>query len=126
MKNFFNINVAIYRMHVVVTWGTTAEQIVRYVGQHNVTVGKDFVKQFREHTSDAIGLCMKFRNDNPDLLVWMGKRPRKASEFGTLYHELYHAVDSISESRNLKDEEEARAYVFEYLVAEANAALSKR
>jgi len=119
-ENFLSINVEIYRLHVVVTWETKAEQIAIYAKKHGITVAKRFIDDFEENSREALGLCMKFENDNPDLIVWMERRPKKASEYATLYHELYHAVDSISESRNLDKEEEARAYVFEYLVTQAN------
>jgi hypothetical protein len=119
-NNFLAINVAVFRMHVIVTWETEAEEIERYARKHKVEVAEKFVDEFKENTKDAIGVCMVFANENPDVLVWLRKRPRKASDYGTLYHELYHAVDNISESRNLKDEAEARAYAFEYLATEAN------
>ena len=119
-KNFLLINLAIYRLHVVVTWGTSAAQIVQYAKKHGYTPAKRFVAEFQEHTQDSIGLCMTFSNSNPDVLVWLRERPKRASDYGTLYHELYHAVDSVSESRNLAEELEARAYAYEYLVTEAN------
>jgi hypothetical protein len=117
---FLPINMAMLRMHVIVTWETEAEEIESYARQHKVEVAKRFVEDFKENTKDAIGVCMVFDNENPDVLVWLRKRPKHATDYGTLYHELYHAVDNISESRNLDDEAEARAYAFEYLATEAN------
>lgn len=119
-KKFLSINVGIYRLHVIVTWETTPAEISRYSKQHGVPVAKNFEKEFTENTKDAIGLCMELVKGNPDVLVWLAKQPKRATSYGTLYHELYHAVDSISDSRNLGDELEARAYLYEYLVTEAN------
>lgn len=120
-NKFLAINLAVYRLHVIVTWDTSAEEIAEYSEAHGCDVSKRFVSDFKEHAEDALlGLCMKLHNENPDVLVWLKQRPRRASDYGTLYHELYHAVDDISKSRNLDDEAESRAYIFEYLVTEAN------
>ena len=120
-SNFLAINVPIYRLHVLITWGTTPEQIRKYSAKHKLELAESFEREFKGHLADgALGLCMEPKANNADILVWMKERPLRASSYGTLYHELYHAVDSISESRSLADEPEARAYVFEYLVTEAN------
>lgn len=117
---FLAINLALYRLHVIVTWETTGAEIAEFARQHGCRVSDRFVPDFNEQASDALGLCMAFHNDYPDVLVWLSKKPTKASSYATLYHELYHAIDSVSKSRNLADEPEARAYAFEYLVNECN------
>lgn len=119
---FLPLEIGIYRLHVVVTWETTAEEIAAYAAKHNCRVASHFTKDFKDNAGDALGLCMSLSNDSSDVLVWLDKKPSSASSYATLYHELYHAVDSISKSRNLGDEQEARAYLFEYLAHECNKA----
>lgn len=109
-----------YRLHVVVTWETKPEEIEKFAKAHGCDVATNFKKEFVENTKDAIGMCMEFSKSGPDVLVWLADRPKKTSSYGTLYHELYHAIDSISDSRNLANETEARAYLYEYLATEAN------
>jgi hypothetical protein len=126
-KKFLPINLAIYRLHVIITWERSADKIIAYAKAHNCVTAKSFKTDFEEHLKeDVLGLCMVFSNDNPDVLVWLAEQPTRASNYGTLYHELYHAVDSIEDSRNLSEEAESRAYIFEYLVTEANKVLWAR
>lgn len=119
-KKFFPITIPLYRLTVVVTWESDGTKIAKVAAKHGCPVATRFVGDFKENAEDALGLCMKFSNDNPDVLVWLRKKPNTASSYATLYHELYHAVDSISESRNLRDEQEARAYLFEHLADRCN------
>ena len=124
-SRFLIIPIGVYRLHVVVTWEASIKKIIQFLKHHHAKVSKNFADEFLENTQDAIGLCMRYSDDNPDLLVWLQDRPRKTSQYGTLYHELYHAVDSIAESRAMEDEVESRAYVFEYLATEANRKLRR-
>lgn len=119
-SKFLKIHLGIYRVGVLITWETTAKEIEDHIKDLGLDIAKSFQDDFNEATKDAVGLCIKPSNDYPDLVVWLAKGPKKASEYGTLYHELYHAVDSIAESRSLEDETESRAYIFEYLATEAN------
>lgn len=125
LPKFLAINLAIYRLHVVVTWETKGEEIAQYAQAHGCVVSPRFVQDFTEESRDALGLCMKFSNDNPDVLVWLSTRPSTSATYATLYHELYHAVDEVSKSRNLADEPEARAYAFEYLVSQVGTKVPK-
>lgn len=123
---FFLIPLPLYRMHVLVTWGTSGDEIAKYMKTKGVKATPRFEGDFKEATNGALGLCMKFDNEYPDLLVWLAKQPKDLNSFHTLYHELFHAVDGISESRNLGDEPEARAYLFEYLVKVCDETFGRR
>lgn len=119
-NKFFPIAVPLYRLTVLVTWEADGNEIAKFANKNGCQVANRFPTDFKENADDALGLCMKFSNDNPDVLVWLRQKPKKASTYATLYHELYHAVDDISKSRNLADEPEARAYLFEYLADRCN------
>lgn len=117
---FLPLDLPLYRLTVLVTWESSGAEIAKFAAKHNCTVAPRFIEDFKEAAGDALGLCMKFSNDNPDVLVWLKQKPKTASTYATLYHELYHAVDDISKSRNLADEQEARAYLFEHLADRCN------
>ena len=94
-----------------------------YAIKHGVPITEDdWGKEFSKHIDNktCIGLAILYGDDNSDVLVWLKKRPEKCSEYGVLYHELYHAVDSIIESRNLFEEKESPAFIYEYLAMECN------
>lgn len=125
-SKFLLINLPIYRLSVVLTWETDAQEIAKWTASQGVKVAPRFERDFKEASGDALGLCMSLDNKYPDMLVWLAKKPSNKDGFHTLYHELYHAVDGISENRNLGDEKEARAYLFEHLVTVCDETFGRR
>lgn len=119
---FLTVYLAIYRLTAVITWGTKAKEILQYAKDHNVTISESYEKEFLQEFDipKPTGRCMNLGDGNNDILVWIKGRPQHRSHYSVLYHELYHAVDYISKSHGLRDELEARAYIFEYLVNECN------
>lgn len=123
-SKYIVINLSIYRCVVVVTWEQDIDKIMKYVKKHGVKIKDDWKGVFETHQEKSAGVCITLGEDNTDCLVWIKERPKRASQYGTLYHELYHAVDHISEAHALTiDEKEARAYMFEYLVNNCNKIL---
>ena len=116
------IPVRVYKCHVIVTWEPDVKKIIIYAKRRKVKISDDWQREFTECQKKATGVTMTLGDDNTDVLVWLKTRPRKASEYGVLYHELYHATDRIAEDHNIK-EGEARAYIFEFLVNECNRVL---
>ena len=119
---FLEIHLKIYRIAVVVFIGATKKEIMQVANKRGVTITEKWGKDFDEVYNDtrANGFCMELGDDNCDLLVYLKKFPRKASEYGTLYHELWHATYEIIKSRNLWKEEESPAFIYEYLATECN------
>lgn len=123
-NKFIAINLAIYRMFVVVTWEPEVHKIANWANKNGtLKVTDEWITTFLKSKEKAIGCCLEFGKDNTDVLIWLKERPKKASQYGTLYHELYHAVDHITDTHNLSVEREARAYVYEYLIDECNRVL---
>lgn len=120
--NTLIINVPLYALVVTVIWDVDMEGIKKYARRHKVEaqLSEKWIKDVAKAMKDARGLCAHLGYNNTDVLVWLKERPTKATEYGVLYHELYHAVDWIARPHNLKKEIEARAYLFEYLVTECN------
>jgi hypothetical protein len=128
-----SINVAIYRLHVIIFVEWTVEAMIRFGRQHKI--GKEqftdeWLRMLHSSRDGAQGLCTRFGVNNRDILVWLAKRPTRASEYGTLWHELLHAVDFIAEGADpgnrFSDENgisEPRAFLYEYLAVEASKAL---
>ena len=125
-SHFLEIYLAIYRLAVVVTWETSLGDILAFARRGKVEITRErWGKDFSEYADDphCNGLTMLLGDDNADVLVWLRHRPKKASEYGVLYHELFHAVQQIVKSRNLGDEIESPAFLFEYLANQCNKVL---
>ena len=120
MKNKLEINVKLYRLHVLIFWEVKIETIVRHAKKRRCSISDQWVTDISEDVKIASGVCARLGDDNTDIMVWLKKRPKTAGEFGVLYHELFHAVDYITESHNLADEKEARAFLYEFLANECN------
>jgi len=121
-KKILAIHVDVFRVAVVVTWETNKAWVMNHARTHGIAVTEDgFGQAFSREVEDneCLGLCISFGDRNSDVLVWLRERPTKATDYGVLYHELYHAVDCIAESRHLKCAE-CRAFTFEYLVNQCN------
>ena len=123
---WLNVWLPIYRISVVVSMGGTVEEIVRWGIQHKVEKTqfterwKDWIKKQMEEKTTK-GFCCDYGDDNKDVLIWVRKRPQFLSDYRILYHEIYHAVDHIANSRNFNVEDkmsEPKAYLFEYLLSE--------
>jgi hypothetical protein len=126
--------VGVYRFGVVIFVGDTkVDDIVKF-GLAKGLSKSIFTKSWRESIEESFpvssGLCHTLGEDNTDIIIWLKDKPNKASEYGSLYHELYHAVDYIAHAHDrehhLSDEDgnsEARAYLYEYLATEANKKL---
>lgn len=126
---FLHINIGVYRCTVLLTWETSVAEIVRHSERRGVkAIDDDWKKAAKkaaqEMMDDSKGFCMEI-GDGPDVVMWLEHRPTNASTYGTLYHEIYHAVDHLSESHSLEKEWEARAYLYEYLATACNRYLWK-
>lgn len=118
------IPLPIYHLHVIVTWEISIAQAAQHVRKRGCSMVTDeWIKEVSAFADGARGLCTNLGNGNTDVLVWLKEavyRDSKASEYDTLYHELFHAVDKITKTHNLDGEQECRAYIFGYLVTECN------
>jgi len=124
-KRFLEINLAIYRLYVVVTWETTKQEILDYVRKASPSLKiteEEWGKLFSESADSnrTAGLTMELGDDNCDIVVWLRKRPKTSKDYGVLYHELHHAVRAIMDSRNLGIEHESPVFIYEYLANECN------
>lgn len=123
--HFIEITLSIFRVSVVVCWEVTMDEIVRLARRRGVKItAEDWGKDFLEQTSDkeCNGVAMELGDNNTDVIIWLRKRPTKASEYGTLYHEIFHAVQFVCRSRNisLNRIEETGAYLYEYIATACN------
>jgi hypothetical protein len=125
---FIEITLTIYRLHVVVTWETTLRDVAAFAKRHSVLLSEGWRSDFTRIATDGTcnGFCMSLGDDNCDLLVWLRRRPRRSRDYGTLYHELFHAVQAIIKSRNLGAEIESPAFLYEYLATQCNRVLWQR
>lgn len=125
MKNhILVIPLILYRLHVIIAWELPIEKLAKHCRRRGaVNATDEWAREITEFTGSANGCCTNLGKGNADVFIWLKNSPHrgsKASEYGTLYHELFHAVDRITETHNLDGEQECRAYIFEHLITEAN------
>lgn len=131
------VNVAIYRLHVIVFMECTIDDIVKWGLKRGIEQGQftdQWIQYRREITQTAQGFCSYYGdNGNHDILIWLRDRPLQAKDYGTLWHELIHAVDYIAKSIDpqefLYDSNmcsEPRAFLYEYLAVEITRDLWNR
>jgi hypothetical protein len=122
------IYLSIYRRSIIVVFGWDLQKIINLAHKKNIKTAK-FSERMKDEFYGA-GLCCKFGDHNTDILIWIKDFPDRASKYGILYHELYHAVDVIAEDIDPEFKlycedgvSEARAYLYEYIVTECNKVL---
>ena len=114
------IPVPLYRISVIVTFGLSLKDIIK-LGIKSKIEEKRFTNKWKKDVEELMvfpGFGIHYGEGNSDILIWLNKRPEKLSEYATLYHELYHAVDFIAHDKNFYTEDpnsEPKAYLFEYL-----------
>ena len=131
------IEVVLYRLHVVVFIGWSVDDIVQW-GLDGQIDHWQFTESWKTWTRNASetakGWCTNYGgNGNSDVVTWLKDRPTKASEYGTLWHELVHAVDKIANQADpgahFYDDSwqsEPRAFLYEYLAVEISKVLWNR
>ena len=77
-----------------------------------------FIENFNVDVGDKpdsiLGYCL--RSDIFGPAIWLPKMPETPFDFGTLTHELYHAVNNILNSKGVTDLNEPLAYLLGYVV----------
>ena len=130
------VNVAIYRLHVVVYIAASIDEIMEDAKKAKINPDQ-FTADWKDCVSGAMktaeGLCIHFGNGNADILIWLREIPTTASTYGPLWHELSHAVDKIAKHADpnsyFYDDRmmsEPRAFLFEYLACEITKDLWNR
>ena len=130
------VNVGLYHLHVVVLIGYTVNEVIAHGRRHGISKDSFTVSwcEFVQNaTEGAQGYCTSFGHKNSDVLIWLKTRPRKSLEYGTLWHELSHAVDRIAvhadPGNSFNDghgHSEPRAFLFEYLAVKITQDLWNR
>lgn len=127
------IPIPLYRRTVIIFICSTAQRMIDHGIKHGIDKEKlspEWRKSVETAVKESAGFCVEYGHENVDVLIPIKKYPTKASEYGCLYHELYHAVDFISKDidheNTMTDKvgnSEARAYLYEYLATECNKIL---
>ena len=119
VHKLIEIFVTLYRLTVVIAWETDLREVLKFC-QKRCSLTEKEIQEIAEYGEEANGITVNLGEYNTDILIWLKKRPKKASEYGNLYHELHHATFHIAKSHNLNNEMEAQAYLYEYLATQAN------
>lgn len=117
-SGFLTIPLPLYHLHVVVAYGVTAEACYKHAKKHGCDVDEKWLDDIKRGFDGANGFCSNLGHENRDILIWLPKalyEDSRCSEYGTLVHEIYHAVDKIRKHLWAEDEMEFGAYIMEYL-----------
>ena len=129
----FSVYVGVYRCSVSVFCGTSLEDIVDYgircglpAESLNGRWEKAIEKTIKEKNVGAF--CDWYGKHSRNIIIWVTHRPKTTTDFGVLYHELYHAVDMIAKDVDFDKRlgDEGRAYLFQYLADECNKRLCRK
>jgi hypothetical protein len=129
MKKPIEIYIPIYKVTVIMVFGWTKEQILKCGKEHGVKEQREMSKWIDKNIDTCSGFCVRYGDGNRDILIWLKKYPESFKEYGVVYHELYHAIDFIAydiDPETMMSNEgssEARAFLFEYIINEANRVL---
>lgn len=121
--NILVVPLPMYRLHIIIAWDMPLRDAAKHCQRHGCELTEEWITEVAAFAEGGNGLCVNLGRGNSDCLIWMKTglyRDSKASEYGTLYHEIFHAVDKITKSHNLHGEEECRAYIFEWIATECN------
>lgn len=133
IETMLTIYLSLYKRTVVVFFNSTLDRVIE-AGIKNGIEKHSFSDEWKKEVEPAFksanGFCAHYGEDSSDILICIKKRPTKASEFDTLYHEIYHAVDTIAKhidpENSMTDKtgnSEARAYLYGYIATECNKIL---
>lgn len=109
----FIISCVIYPFDVMFSFGETDEEIIKKLNKYKIDHA-DAPWQFE--SDSKLGRTCVF--DSGQTLVRMPKIPSSSREYGTLQHEIFHAVEFLFERIRIKhstDCGEAYAYLIGYL-----------
>lgn len=133
-KKVIKIDIEMFRRSVIVFFGQTTDEVIKWIKDHiddQKTITQEYIDMIKAGI-DGPGDAFMYpaTPDGPDALIYMHKIPKLRLEYGSLYHELIHAVDHlakrIDENCFLYDKNghsETRAYMYQYLVNTLNGQL---
>lgn len=128
------IYLPIYRCAIVIFFEYSAEEMKKFGLKRNIkeeTLPRKWIRDTESVIEEKIGgFATNFGEKNRDVLVWVKNIPRTSTEYGVLYHELYHAVDLVffgidqnTLGYNKDGMSEPRAYLYQYIINECNRIL---
>ena len=101
-----------------------------YGQKRGLKLSPDWVNSIIAVRDGSTGWATHYGDDNTDVVIWLKVKPKRASQYGVLYHEVYHAVDIIAHDLDpqygLYDKvgmSEPRAYIYEHIVNQLNSKL---
>ena len=125
MKSLLTIPISIYRTKLKVFFGSVKDccKAMKKDG-----VPDYYIEEWGKHASYYNG--MYYEEDEHDYrLLWLDKIPVSVDDYGSLVHELSHAVFHILDDKGLKhtnESDEAYAYLIGYLYSEIDVYLARR
>jgi hypothetical protein len=113
-KLFFIQDGGTYANEVLVTVGTDAEDIIRYIKSHGLNFSEDFPRLLRASPmkKNAAGRTIF---DEGRSILWLPEWDQDWEHYETLLHECWHLVHRVLVVNKCMDmEDEAQAYQLEY------------
>ena len=114
-KNFI-IPLVIYPFDVMVSLKQSDVELVETLNKFGIDTSDNNMWKFEEN---GIGRCISFPTGQ--LLIRLAHHPKSNEDFGTLQHEIFHAVHFFMKRMRMKlnmKNDEAYAYLIGYLTQE--------
>lgn len=122
-KNFI-IPLVVYPFDVMVSLGETDVEVVNRLNKFGIDTSDNSMWNFEEN---GIGRCIIFPTNQ--LLLRLAHYPISNEDFGTLQHEIFHAVHFLMRKLRMKlnmKNDEAYAYLIGYLTTEIYEKIHKK
>jgi len=111
----FIIPLVIYPFDIMFSVGQTDAELLKSVKRYGLN--KSDIEEMLNMPTTILGRTLMLLETN-HTFIRLKSKPKKASEYGTLQHEIFHAIDFILRKIGISlsaDSDEAYAYLIGYL-----------
>jgi len=118
---------SIYRNDIGIFVGYDSLRAYEYAKKHKWRkYAVDLMSEHHEWIDATLETGTPQLRKNGSCIIFFKSWDGSMDNYDTLYHELYHSVRHISDALNMGGEEEACAYLIEYLHREIRRKLNKK
>lgn len=116
----FFVNLDVWKFDVYVSLGQTHEEVIKHIPEMvDAKFKEDVIEILKGENPNADAYISKF--ENGAIFLRMYKFPEDADQYGTLSHEIFHAIDEALRHKGFKhtaSSREAYAYAIGYLTTQ--------
>lgn len=113
----FRLNLGIYPFDIIFSFGNTNQEIAELLERYEIA---DSDIELAMMDDDMIGRTVMFETNQT--IIRMKSLPLTPKEYGTLFHEIFHAVtfimDTIGMKLKVRVSDEAYAYLIDFITTQ--------